>query len=243
MKLIEDLYESHNISMNDGEKVFVRKCPKCHNGNVLTQCNQGIEHGNKFWHFNHYCDACSEKFVLSRLRSDIFFHKPFKIFDNLETPFGSIKVKLNEKDIHFHCRNQVFEDAEFSNGKPLLVQIIDIDMSEYKQGDIIFCGFDQELLDFNESDERSVIYSCENSTLLLGVCAYDPDEWELNNYCYQLEDQDRKGFSYKVKSNPKEFDVNEFYQSVITSLAVAWIRKDDFNDPDDAIFSLTCIIG
>ena len=48
-------------------------------------------------------------------------------------------------------------------------------------------GFRQWVVHINSSDERSVIYSCENEKLLLGFCAYETYEWEMEYYCYQLD--------------------------------------------------------
>ena len=54
------------------------------------------------------------------------------------------------------------------------MHIIDIDLSQLKVGDEIFCGFDKDLLEYNDGDERSLLYSCENEKQIMGLCAYDP---------------------------------------------------------------------
>lgn len=243
-EFLVDLWKSHNISMRDGEEAFIRKCPKCRVGNVIAHCTQGIENGYKFWKWQHRCDACGEEFGIARMNSDIFFNTPFEMLDQIETPFGNVTVKRNGKPIHFRCRNEKYEDTEDAQDKSVLMKIIDIDMSECKQGDILFCGFDDEILECNDSDERSVIYSCENGTFLLGLCAYEPDELDIDDYCYRLDDYCKKGFGYKIISDPKSFDADEFYQSKITSLAVTWLRKEDHDNPNTEIFMLlTALIG
>lgn len=141
-------------------------------------------------------------------------------------------------------RNSTYGNTENFCGKPLLLHIIDIDLSELKPEDVITCEFEKDILKINSSDERSVIYSCENEKLLLGFCAYETYEWELVHYCYQLKNCSGKGFRYQIISNPADFDVNQFYQSKIISLAITWIDKDAYKDPDLRIFlSLTAEIG
>ena len=117
-------------------------------------------------------------------------------------------------------------------------------MSDLHSGDVVFCGFEDDILEYNDSDERSVIHSCENNSYLLGLCAYEPEEIEFDAYCYQLEDYGKKGFGYRVTSDPKNYDAEEFYQSKIASLAIAWVKKEDYIDPDTEIFCiLTTYIG
>ena len=240
IEFLGDLLKCYGTSMADGETVFVRKCPNCHNGNVFTRCASGEENGNQFWQYHHFCDTCGERYEISRLQSDIFFHKTYIIADKVQTPFGDVQVKINGYVMPFRYWNSTENFWE----KPLLLHIINIDLSELKPEDVITCGFEKDILEINSSDERSVIYSCENEKLLLGFCAYETYEWEMEYYCYQLENCGGKGFRYKVISNPADFDVSQFYQSKIISLAIAWINKDDYKDPDLGIFlSLTSEIG
>ena len=124
------------------------------------------------------------------------------------------------------------------------MHIIDIDLSQLKVGDEIFCGFDKDLLEYNDGDERSLLYSCENEEQIMGLCAYDPYEWDLDDCCFQLKECTSKGFGYCIVSDPNQFDEKKKYQSKITSLAVAWLTKEEYNDADLVMnLALTCVIG
>lgn len=240
-KLLMDLFRSMDANMSNEESVFVRKCPKCGSGSIFTHCTHGLENKRRFCSFEHYCDTCDEQFDLSRISADIFFHKPFSTLDKIETPFGNITVKANGKTIPFRCRT---EHYEYNKSKLITMNIIDIDLSELKQDDIVFCGFNNAILEYNDADERSLLYSCENDSLLLGLCAYDPYEWETDIHCFLLNSSENRGFEYAIITDPNKFDANKYYQSKIASIAVSWINKNDYDNPDLAIFlALTSFIG
>jgi hypothetical protein len=239
MVFLAALLSSHKISTANNAVVIVGNCPNCRKGRVITRCTRSMNNGLEFLKFAHSCDCCGENFLVSRIASDIFFHKPYKMLDTLVTPFGDVHVEVNGCRTSFRYRVDTYEDHP---GKQIMAHIIDLDFSDLKQGDFIFCGFDSDVLMANDSDERSVLYSCENEKLILGLCAFEPDDCE--SYCYELEDYSQKGFGYRIRRAPDEFDETEFYKSKITSLAMSWINKSEYSDPDTTIFlALTCFIG
>ena len=188
---------------------------------------------------------CGEIFDPEIIRSDIFFDEPHKVIDELETPFGSIKVWINGKNVPFRYCITTYDDPEEDTLAPTVtMHIIDIDLSQLKVGDEIFCGFDKDLLEYNDGDERSLLYSCENEEQIMGLCAYDPYEWDLDDCCFQLKECTSKGFGYCIVSDPNQFDEKKNYQSKITSLAAAWLTKKEYNDADLVMnLALTCVIG
>lgn len=242
LQFLASLLFSQDTEMADGETVAVGICPKCHKGTVFTRCKHGFVN-NVFhsWSYDHYCDVCKEKFVPGRIRSDIFFHKPHEMVEALNTPFGYISVKINGQTKPFRHRIETYDPDE---GEPVTMHVIDIDLSGLKPDDVVFCGFEEEILEYNDGDERSILYSCENGQQILGVCAYEPYEYDLKYCCFQLEDYTPKGFGYRVVSDPRQFNELEFYQSKITSLAVTWLNKAEYADADLVMFlALTCVIG
>ena len=67
---------------------------------------------------------------------------------------------------------------------------------------------------------------------------------DLDNCCFQLKERTSKGFGYCIVSDPNQFDEKKNYQSKITSLAAAWLTKDEYNDADLVMnLALTCVIG
>lgn len=234
------LWKSHNIEMSDGDTVAVGKCPKCQEGTVLTRCTCGEENGYRSWRFDHFCDTCGEQFEIGKITSDIFFHKPYETIDRLETPFGDIHVTVNEKQIPFRHR---IETYKHSDERPVTLHLIDIDFSDLKIGDTVFCGFNKSILQYFDGDERSVIHSCEDSEQILGLCAYEPDDETSASHCYQLDDYSNKGFGYIITADPHNYDSYNFYQSKITSLAVSWLKKADYEDAELTTFlALTDVI-
>lgn len=240
------ILERFHTNRGDGETALICKCPKCHIGSVICRCTHDIANGKiQSWKFDVYCDNCGEIFDPGTIRSDIFFNKPHKVIDELETPFGSIKVWINGKIVPFRYRIKTYDDPEEDALAPTVtMHIIDIDLSQLKVGDEIFCGFDKDLLEYNDGDERSLLYSCENEEQIMGLCAYDPYEWDLDDCCFQLKECTSKGFGYCIVSDPNQFDEKKNYQSKITSLAAAWLTKKEYNDADLVMnLALTCVIG
>ena len=229
--LCAELISNHSTDMTDGEIKVVGKCPKCADGTIITKCCIESDDGNKCWSFQHYCDSCGEIFVPSRIRSDIFFNKPFSIKRCLSTPFGEIKVKINGKETEFRYRTDSYE----WHGKPIPVGIIDIDVSQLKIDDTIFCGIDSLTFEYANSDENSVIHFCGNDELRLGFSAYDPDEYYDDYHCFIKEDCGLDdSFCYRIKSDPCLLDEIQYYKSKIISLAVSWVNIADYKDADDA---------
>ena len=96
------ILERFHTNRGDGETALICKCPKCHIGSVICRCTHDIANGKiQSWKFDVYCDNCGEIFDPEIIRSDIFFNKPHKVIDELETPFGSIKVWINGKIVPF----------------------------------------------------------------------------------------------------------------------------------------------
>ncbi len=234
-QFLSSLWRSHDTQMADGETVIVSKCPNCRRGNVLTQCIHEKKNRNlRVWRFNHFCDFCGEKYVVSDISSDIFFHRPYKLLEKLETSFGDVHVKVDGEIVPFRYRTQTYDDKVNVHGKPVFVHIIDIDLSNLKEDDTVFCGFDEHILEYNDSDERIVIHSCENDRQILGLGAFEPDDDEI--YCYQLEDYGGDGFYYRVTADPKRFDEHHFRESKYVTLSVAILDKVDYEDADLALF-------
>lgn len=242
--LCAELISNHSTDMTDGEIKVVRKCPKCAEGTIITKCNIESDDGNKCWSFHHYCDSCGEIFVPSRIRSDIFFHTPFSTKRCLSTPFGEIKVKINGNETDFRYRTDCYEHQ----GKTIPVDIIDIDVSQLKIGDTIFCGFDSLTFEYADSDENSEILFCGNEKLRLGFSAYDPDEYYDDYHCFLCEDCGLDdSFEYRIKSEPCLLDEKQYYKSKIITLAVALVNIADYKDADDAdtalFLALTLFVG
>ena len=228
-EFLSSLWKSSDWFMPDGGVVSVCPCPKCHTGTVMTRCTHGRDdYGHEFWESDHYCDSCGEVFDKSRISADIFLHRPHRIIERMETPFGNVTVKVNGRPVPFRCR------GEEEEGVP--VQIIDIDMSSLKKGDIITCGFDEPRLSHCGSDERQVTFTCENKDLVLGFCAFDPEEYRgrFSDHCFELSCMDEKGATYTVMRSPSNYSVHEHHQSVFASIAIAWISKDSYEGYEDA---------
>lgn len=233
------LWKSHDTKMADGESLIVGECPKCHKGKVLTRCIHEKSNGElRAWRFDHYCDVCDEKFHVSDISADIFFHRPYKMLDKLETPFGDIHVKVNGKNVPFRYRTSTYDDDENTQDKSVFMHLIDIDLSDLKVEDIVFCGFDKNILEYNDSDERIVLHSCESDKQILGLSAFEPDDEEI--YCYQLEDYGGDGFGFRITSDPDKFDAHHFWESKFATLSVAFLEKADYEDPDLVLFLALC---
>ena len=123
--------------------------------------------------------------MISRIDSDIFLNTPFEMLDALETPFGNVFVKINSDNVSFRCR-KIDQNKDHHIGEVSF--IIDIDTTDLKVGDIIECGFEDNKMEYNDSDERSVLHTCENEKIILGLCGFDPvyHDVEHRYYCYSL---------------------------------------------------------
>lgn len=166
----------------------------------------------------------------------------YRITEKLETPFGNIYVRVNGKPIPFRLRIDSYEDDKNAPSKPVLMQIIEVNLTGMKRGDIIFCGFNSNILEYNDGDERSIIYSCNDEKSILGLCAFEPDDESA--YCYRLEEYTGNGFGYRITVDPGDFDGGRFYKSKIISLAVSCLNKSDYEDADLVTFlALTNVIG
>lgn len=242
MQFLIKLLYSHDIDMANGDTVPICECPYCHKGMVLCHCTVGEENGYMSWQYRHICDVCGEEFDINAIQSDIFFHTAYKQETQLATPFGEVCVTANGRKIPFHHRKDTYQTTDEAFEKTIEIDIIDIDLSNFKVEDLIWCGFHEDILEFNDSDERSVLYSCEDEKHILGLCAFEPDDGD--DYCYSLCDFSGNGFYYRIEEDPHNFDEKKFYKSKYASLAVACLDKADFEDANTELFcALTCVIG
>ncbi len=229
------LYQSHGSDMSDGECVEVCKCPKCKSGTVHTKCTH-IAKGGRYYH--SFCDSCNEQFVLSRISADIFFHKPFKLLNKLETPFGDIQVKINGQPVPFRCREETVDR--------IAIKIIDILLSSFREEDLVTCGFDNSSLEFFGSDEGNVTYSCRNDKMVLCLCTYEPDDYDSEKalHCFEIDHMDGNGVTYYISKDPSEFDEYYLYQSKVASVGIAWQEaKEEYKSESELDLALSCVIG
>ena len=170
--LLTKLHLSWDYRMKAGDIKQACECPCCRSGIILTQYNPYNSCG---YAYRHYCNQCGKEYDIGRLRSNVFFHRPYTVQKRLVTPFGEIKVKVNGKPVEFRFRNGTYTTQQ---GRPIRVKLIDIDVSNLKTDDHVFCGLDSPLFHYSDGDERSVVYVCEDDTTMLGICGYEPYEWE-----------------------------------------------------------------
>lgn len=151
-------------------------------------------------------------------------------------------MRVNGKQIPFCLRIDSYEDDKNAPSKPVLMHIIEVNLTDMKRDDMIFCGFNSSILEYNDGDERSIIYSCNDEKSILGLCAFEPDDESA--YCYRLEEYTGNGFGYRITVDPGDFDGGRFYKSKIISLAVSCLNKSDYEDADLVTFlALTNVIG
>lgn len=94
-QFLNALWSSHNWGVENGEVKPICECPHCHKGIVMCHYTVGKENGYEFRAYRHVCDTCGEKFEISKIRSDVFFHEAYKWNESLTTPFGEICVTHN----------------------------------------------------------------------------------------------------------------------------------------------------
>lgn len=206
MEFLIALSNSSSENMKNGEVVSVRECPNCNAGMVITKC---IHQSKKI--FKHYCDSCKEEFNIGKIKSEVFFNKQDWTPKNIQTSFGDISIKVNEKVCEFKYGVKVYDGDK----KPIVVNTIDFDISNLKIGDIITCGFEKGNLKYGGDDDDLVVYVCENRKEILGICAHKPN---CNKDCYELIETTENGFKYKITGEAKEK----------ISFRVACIRKKDY---------------
>lgn len=214
MEFLIALSNSSSENMKNGECVSVRECPKCNNGMVITNC---VHQANKI--FRHYCDTCKEEFNISKIKSEVFFNKQDWMLKAINTSFGDISIKVNDKPGYFKYSVKIYEGDK----KPFAINIIDFEISKLKIDDVITVGFDNSKLKYNGNDDNLVVYTCENRKSILGICAYIPCE---EKDCYELVEVNKNGFKYKITKEPKGK----------MSFKVACIDKKDYIKPNVEIF-------
>lgn len=235
-KFVSDLWKSWDHDIKDGESVVVRACPNCHSGTVVTRCTHRKEDGYTWYHYDHYCDSCGEKFIIEKMDTDIFYHTPYTMLEKLETPFGDISVKINGQTVPFRYRTDtyepIYEPAEEASKKVIALHIIDIDLSDLKRNDRIVCSMEPDVLEFNSGDENVVFFSCENEKLLFMVCADQPEDYDAEDYCCFQMVYDGEGMAkYQITSDLWRYR-DSHYKCKFIRLAVAWVNKADYKDPE-----------
>ena len=238
------LWNSCLSDVKDNEAIAVSGCPKCRKGTVFSKRVHEVTNGLASWHYDHICDRCGEKFDRNAIGTDIFFHKEREVLDRIRTPFGDLRVKVNGIAVPFHCRTaEALSQENTGEQKPFTTYDIEIDMLRLKPGTKISIGFDSELLEFEDSDEHTTLYTCEDGNTMLGLCAYEPFEpyeEDFDSHCYVLDDYSPQGFTYRIISDPKKQDVNAYLRSRVLPISAAWVDKAELDEPATELFlSLT----
>ena len=168
------------------------------------------------------------------------------VVSSLETPFGAIGVTVNGKSYEFDCREEIYSYQNDKNDPFVNVKCIDVDISTFGVGDIIHCGFAQNILKFSDSDERSQLLYVENEVLELQLCGYEPGyhEAEAEYHSYAWCSGDGRGFEYIIERDPKRYKDSSLKQANVITLAVAWVEKAKYAAPSLSLFiTLTIPIG
>ncbi|MEE1410499.1 MAG: hypothetical protein U0J83_00585 [Bulleidia sp.] len=115
---------------------------------------------------------------------------------------------------------------------------IEIDVRDFQKGDIITCGFDKDILESNDSDERSELLTCENGELMLGFCCFDTEDFlkDSDEYCYSFDSYDAKGVCYSMYAMKDTKKINSSFLYHHITLAVTWVKKAEFSSADDVLF-------
>lgn len=174
-----------------------------------------------------------------------FPKKEYRPCDHIDTPMGTFSVRINGAPALFaHCIDS-YKDSEYSAGQPFPVHIVDIDVTDLHPGDIVSCEFSDGSFEFNDSDERSILYSYENERVYLGFCVFDPDPIADGPglYCYDIADVSERGIRYQIISEPLALEKSKCIRRNIISVAMMWFDKKDSIDSDLLIFmALTDVI-
>ena len=151
--------------------------------------------------------------------------------DKITTPFGNFIVEVNDKQISFR---KTLRKVKCEN---INVDFYDIELStnNLKIGDKVVFKLEDCNLEYNDSDERSVLLTVENEKYILGLNGFEPQyhEDEEKYYSYILYSSENY-FEYEIKDREK-FTINK---ADLITLRLGWINKADFTDYDDAIFMI-----
>lgn len=155
--------------------------------------------------------------------------------NGINTPFGNIEVKLNDEIIDFQSTTKLYYFNKPKNRESIKIYFIDIDTNDMRPGDVIFCGFEKQILKYYGGEERSEILIVENEDLVLGFCGYEPQyhEREKNLHSFIMKDYNENGFTYIVEKDPHQFQETAYQTRVIT-LAVCCVERNHFRSLEEA---------
>lgn len=211
-------------------------CPVCGNRTVYASCEES-EDGCMEVVLD--CGTCGEVFPTGPLEADVFFHRDRESAESIETPFGPFHVKVNGIVTPFSFTKGTRHTRYSTPSVEFDKYTVQIDMLHLAPGDEVFCGFDKGILDFYDSDEHTELLTAEDTQTVLGLCGCEPVyPWdEYNPCCYNLVGWGSKGFTYKVISDPREYDMDEeaIYTRVL-SVSLAWIGKQEGCNPELELF-------
>lgn len=251
-KLVSKLLEPMKIDMKNGDKRIVCKCPKCNEGDIVCKAVYGPilessdgRHYHKYYKWDEYCELCGEEFDINRIKSDIFFNRPFTIADELNTPLGIIKVYKNDTPISFKYREDKKVDVWGENRKTkysIPAICVELDFADTEIGDTLSMRVNElQAMEFYCSDEYSLTYYYEDDSFIMGISMFDtfPDceEW----CCYQNIDTSYS-CSYKVIRSPIDFSDIDFYRKTHVEIAIVLIEKSKYSDYDDVLDNLDILI-
>lgn len=185
------------------------------------------------------CEACGEIFLIDLLEDDVFHHRDRESAEGIETPFGAFHVKVNGIVTPFSFMKNARHTWHSTPLSEFDEYTVQIDMTHLTPGDEVFCGFDEEILEFSDSDEHTELLTAEDDKTVLGLCGFEPVyPWEeFNSCCYDLIRFGDRGFTYKVLSDPEERDTDgELMKDRILTVSMAWIGKREGCDPALELF-------
>lgn len=251
-KFVLNLLEPMKIDMKNGDKQIVCKCPKCKEGDIvckavygpITESSDGRLY-HEYYNWYEYCESCGEQFDISRIKSDIFYNRPFTIADELNTPFGNIKVYKNDTPVSFKYRKDKEVDVWGENRETkysLPAICVELDFTDTEIGDTLSMRVNElSAMEFYCSDENSATFYYENDSIIMGISMYDtfPDceDW----YCYQNVDTSYI-CSYKVIRSPRDFSDGVFYRKTHVEIAIVLIEKSKYSDYDEILDNLDMLI-
>lgn len=115
---------------------------------------------------------------------------------------------------------------------------IEIDVRDFQKGDSLTCGFDKDILEFNDFDERSELLTCESEEFMLGFCFFDTGDFlkDSDEYGYSFDSYDAKGVCYSMHAMKDKKKINSSFLYHNITLAVTWIKKAEFSSAEDVLF-------
>ncbi len=155
--------------------------------------------------------------------------RPYVVKGELNTPFGAVRVRVNGNYMPFRYCTSTYEVHEKA---PIVIHMIEVDVSNLHTDDKIFCGLEDDLLEYDDGDENCILYTCENDELMFGIGAFEPYDFDTDWCCFELEKCTAKGYYYRVTYEPADLKRPDIYSSSRISLSIAWIEKSLYEDPD-----------